>query len=522
RTPETVARLLRARGRLQRFLDHRQIGALRIVILAEEVDAARRLELREYLEGDWSESQVFLRSGSSLQPSHLERADVARASVVLIPGADFTHGGAELNDTRVVKALLTVEAMLKASGRATRPHIVAEIFDALKVPLARSCVDGPLEVIASDQIISRLIYQNVRHPAVVRVLLDLFTHRQGNSIYLRAFPELAGRSIRALAGAFPDAVVLGLLRGSGPERRVHLDPTCDVVVEAEDLLVLLGETYERCRPTGDVPPVGTVMPPPVMLPPATDDAGHRLLVLGWSHKLGPLLGELDALDTGRFEVTVMSKVGVAERDLDAARLRPASRVTVHHVRGDYASAAALRAVDPSTFDSVVFLASGWMRSSEEADARTILGYLTLDAMLAGSPRPPQILVELLDPDNGPLLAETENAVLVSPRILSHLLAHVALRPELHPVLDALLGAGGTELGSRVAADLELVGRTVTFADIQVAASARACVAIGLMTGAPRAIHVNPARDRRWTIGAGDTVIVLELCAGARAAPIATR
>ena len=113
RTPEVVRKLLAAEGRLDRFLARRDVRKLRIVVLAEEVGAERRQELRDYLGPYWHESQIFLRSGSSLQPEHLERLDLGRASVILVPGADFELGGAERTDTRVVKTLLTIDSLLE-------------------------------------------------------------------------------------------------------------------------------------------------------------------------------------------------------------------------------------------------------------------------------------------------------------------------------------------------------------------------------------------------------------------------
>jgi hypothetical protein len=92
RTPEIVAKLLGAQGRLQRFLEGRNVSKLRVVVLSEEVNAERRIEMRDHLGALWSDNQVFLRSGSSLQPEHLARLDLCRAAVVLIPGSDFELG----------------------------------------------------------------------------------------------------------------------------------------------------------------------------------------------------------------------------------------------------------------------------------------------------------------------------------------------------------------------------------------------------------------------------------------------
>jgi hypothetical protein len=55
---------------------------------------------------------------------------------------------------------------------------------------------------------------------------------------------------------------------------------------------------------------------------------------------------------------------------------------------------------------------------------------------------PNVLVELLDPGNVALFRRRRGEVIVSPVILSHMLAQVALRRELRAVFDELFGPGG--------------------------------------------------------------------------------
>ena len=144
RTPEIVKKLLSAGGRLDRLLALRGgPSRLRIVILADEVDAERRQALRDSLGEDWNESRVHLRSGSSLQHEHLERLDLVRAAVVVIPGADFELGGAELTDTRVVKTLLNLDRLFRQHSGTRAPNVVAELFDPRKVAIARSSIHAP-------------------------------------------------------------------------------------------------------------------------------------------------------------------------------------------------------------------------------------------------------------------------------------------------------------------------------------------------------------------------------------------
>ena len=513
RTPEIIKKLMTAGGRLERFLAQRAGSRkLRVVVLAEEVDAQRRLELRISLGEDWNESQIFLRSGSSLQHEHLERLDLRRAAVVIVPGADFELGGAEMTDTRVIKTLLTLDSLFhQGEVGAGTPKVVAELFDPRKVPIARNSIRVRTEVIAGDRLISGLLFQSLRHTEVATILLSLLTHREGNTLYLRAFPEFEGSSSRALIQAFPQAVILGVVSMNGDTPIVRFNPTIETILEADDLLILLAKSYTQCEPL----PANIAENQPFhrySLPHNPEPDRRRLMILGWSYKIPTLLNELSESGAGGYDVTIVSKVDETIRNRALEHICSSKRLSIKNVEADYSLEYNLGRLEPQRFDHIVFMASGWMHSSEEADARTVLGFLLLRSLLEGCKPVPQILVELLDPDNALILGEVAEVVFVSPRILSHLLAHVGLRPELLAVFDDLICAGGNDIELRSIEDLELDSKTITFNEVQLAAADFGCVALGFYTpheaSKLQQIQLNPNRDRQLTLSENDRIILL--------------
>ncbi len=512
RTPEIIKRLLSAGGRLDRFLARREGSSrLRIVVLADQVDAERRQELREALGEDWNENQILLRSGSSLKNEHLARLDIARAAIVMIPGADFELGGAELTDTRVVKTLLTLNAIFRGSATENPPRIVAELFDPRKISIARSSTSAKTEIVAGDRIISRMLSQSLRQRGIAEVLLGLLTHREANSLYVREFPELIGRSVRSLTRAFSRAVVLGVVKGRPSQTVVHLDPPSEVLLEQNDQLVLLAERYDQC--VADSVELATEQQVPNRaLPPHPQPVQRKLLILGWSYKIPTLLQELHESTRTSCEVTIISRVPTNERERILEHIDVSDKLVLNNVEGDYSHDHELDKVELESFDHILFIASGFMESSEQADARTLLGVLLLRSRLEGVASAPEILVELLDTDNASLLNEAADAIFVSPRMLSHLLAHVGLRPELNEVFDELICAGGADIELHPIEALELTGDGVTFSEIQVAAGNRGCIALGLFAASgddptPKTM-LNPPRDKCWTLGKKDQVILL--------------
>jgi ion channel POLLUX/CASTOR len=511
RTPALVHELVRSGGRMKRFLERRGARHLRIVVLAEDTGAARIAELRAELGADWNERQIILRSGSSLHNEHLARVAAGNAAVVLLPGADFAMGGAEATDTRNIKTLMALSAYPLSPGRGL-PPVVAEVFDTQKLAVARQAYEGQVDLVASDSFISRLVAQNVRHRSLSFVFTELLTHSLGNGVFVRSFPEFEGRSVRGLARAFPGVVLLGIVRPEEQGFRPMLNPAASVVLAPDDRLVFMARRYEDIVPR----PVPAVDAPATIphLSPARIQPERRILFLGWSHKVTALLREFSGYTNERFEIDILSLVPAATREGKLARvLLDTERLAVRQLEGDYTAEADLRRLDLAHYHNIVLLGSDWMDSGEEADARTLLGYLLLRSVLHDDGPRPGILVELMDPENARLFRRRSGEVIISPLILSHMLAHVALRRELNSVFTDLFGPGSAEIFFRPASDYGLAGRLLRFADVQEAAGAHGEIALGIRLASGESqpgggVLLNPLASAAWTLADTDEVVVL--------------
>lgn len=209
------------------------------MVLAEELDAAVAQDLRDRVGDPWDGAQVTLRSGSPLRVEHLQRVDYRNAASVVVP-ADELHGGsAEVADTEVVKTLLSLNATDESGSGAEMPFAVAELFDLRKLQAARRAYRGPLEVLASDSTVSRLLAQNVRHPGLSLVYDEILSLGEGSEFYVRDAGSFAGSSFGTLPPRFPDAVLAGVLRPEEPTFGSILCPADDFRIEA-DARTMLG------------------------------------------------------------------------------------------------------------------------------------------------------------------------------------------------------------------------------------------------------------------------------------------
>lgn len=506
RTPPLVQELVRSEERVARFLRRRGARKLRIVILAEEVDASLVQELADTLGTDWDPRQVIFRSGTPLHIDHLARVDFVHAGAVIVPGSDFGRVGGAEQDARIVKVLLSISRYGGMVEDGALPLVVSEIFDPTKLHVARQAYEGRVEIVLSSHFFSRLVTQAIRHPGMTAVFNEILANGEGAEPYVRSCPQFAGHRFEELFDAFPHGVLLGVVRPSGDSFTPILNPPPGLLASEDDRFVVLADSYDEAAPATVSTPVERHAE---SVPAAPGAASRRVLVLGWSRRVPALLEELESYPRERFEVDVVSNVEVAERQRLVAHLDLAlRRTTCSHIVGDYTSLRQLDQQRPADYDSIVIVASEWMESDEEADARTLLTERLLRECLSDSaPSVPRVLVELMNGENLALLGDVAVDHLVSPRIISHILAQVALRRELRAVYDELFGPGGAEFSFVPAADYGLLGQRVPFREVCHLAHRRGETALGLRR-ADRSLELNPAADAEHMFDDGDALIVV--------------
>lgn len=516
RTPAIVRELLLSEGRVRRFLKMRGARDLHVVVLAEEVDSELARDLKDAVGDAWDDEKVTLRTGTPLRSEHLSRVDAWNAAVVVVPASEFEGAGVSRADAYTLKTLLSLEAgEFDGDGRSPdglggsvkRPPVVAEIFDARKIGVARRAYRGPLQLVGSDAVVSRLLAQNVRHPGLSRVYNDLLTHDGGCEIYVRDGTALSGVTFERLGGAFTRSVLLGVVREEGGVFTPYLNPPGDFEIRPNDRLVHLAGRYEDIDTDPELP----TDPWPRGRPGAPDEGEleRRILILGWNHKVPALIKEFGTYERGRFEVTVFSTVSEARREKALERYGARSdRVSVEQVEGDLAELADLAALEPHGFDKVILVGSDWIQDEDESDARTIIGALLLGHLGLPSEKT-HTIVELLDPENVRLMDTSQGEVIISPLILSHMLAQVALRPELGAVFAQLFTAGGAEFTFSELAAYSGGSDTVSFGDVQRRAWERGEVALGIRRGALAGeLDLNPAPTRSYAVNSSSKVLAI--------------
>ena len=511
RTMTIIEEILVSQERVERFLRQRGARHLRVTLLAESAGASLRQEIKLQLGERWNPRQIILRSGSPLNLDDLERVDFAHAGAILIPAIDATVNSTLDADTYTVKTLMTIGDSLADTPPEDLPLVVGEIQDTSYIAMLRALYQGPLEIIAGDEVISRLIVQNVRHPGLSHVYGKL---SDGNSsqIYVREEPQLEGVPVQQLAYAFSEGVLIGLVRPYDDGFQALLNPPNDLRLKPGDRIAVLAPSYKHAAPLDSLGAEVQLVERPA--PELAVRAQRRVLILGWNHRVPALLEEFASYPKEHFDVDIVSQISAGKREKRiAVEALPSNRVTVQQLEFDYTLPAYLESVKLAEYDNVVLLPSERLKSGAESDARTILGYLLLHDLMASEVKAPSVLVELTDPDNTPLFEKRLGEVIVSPAIVSNMLARVALRRELRAVIDELFSSGGCEIVFRHIADYGLKQGEYSFSDLQRAADSRGEVAIGIRWAGQvqtrgGGVELNPKRDEHFKLSDNDELIVL--------------
>jgi hypothetical protein len=511
-TPPLVSELFGSTGRMRRFLEKHDTHKLRMVVLAHEASAAQVHDLMSEPGVGRRAREVILRSGSAIQPEALHRVACLDAAAVIVPSHVHDVGSLVTSDVESVKALLSIAAQARHLD-VPLPFVVVEIQDMRKLSVIERAYPGAIEVVAGDATISRLLVQNVLHPHLSEVYNELLTAGDGNEIFVRGGETAEGQTLAELAANRPKAIVLGLLQ-SRPEGGWHVNllaPT-DTIVGNEDRVVLMARDYDDTGPDPKAESLDLIERGEVVPPVQGTSAGQRILVLGWSRRVPSLISEFGSYRGRRFELDLVSTVPVDERRREISRYgADLLAVNGRLLEADYMVEDDLRRLDPASYDTVMLLSSDRVGSGEEADARAMVGYLQLEDLLAESPRRPQVIMELSDPDNRHLLYANRSEMLITPMVLSHVLAQVALRRELRVVLDELFTVGGAEIQFRDPHDYPLPAST-DFQLLEKIVAEKGEIALGLYRMVAdergRRLVMNPPRNYYLDLGEGDQLLVL--------------
>jgi voltage-gated potassium channel Kch len=474
-----------------------------IVVLADRDPVEMEEEIRSRLGASGTgRTRLVLRSGSPTDVADLGIVSVqtSRAIIVLAPETEDP-------DASVIKSIL---AITNHPGRRTEPyHIVAEIRDRPNLQVAHMIGRGEVQLILSEDVISRIAAQTCRQSGLSVVYADLLDFA-GDEIYMADVGWLAGRTYGESLAAFADASPIGLLPDGGA---VSLNPPSETRIGAGDRLIVIAADDDRIHllhapPTPvDESLLRTAVP--------HTNVPERTLVLGWNRRAPAIIRELDRYVPAGSTVTVVASPWVADSD-QAQLLSQLSGQRAEFRAADSADRAVLDGLGVEGFDHIVVLCYSDILDAERADAKTLITLLHLRDIASRLGTDFSIVSEMLDVRDR-ALAEVARAddFIVSDRLISLLIAQVAENPHLNAVFTDIFDPEGSEIYIRPAGDYVVLDQPVPYAAVVEAARRRGETALGYRIAAESTdvaagygVHLNQPKAAARAFRVEDRVIVL--------------
>lgn len=456
-----------------------------VVVLADR----EKTQIEETLRGavpDLRTTRLIARRGDPASMADLDLVGARHARSILVMSGDGGDAGA-------IKATLAVLGL----GIDGTPVIV-EMQSASQADTLEAVTDGAVVTVNSDRVIAEVTAQACHERGLAQVFRDLLDF-DGDELYLREFPELAGHTYAEAQQAFEKAAVLGLAGAGG----IVLNPPPDRVVEAGERVVALVEDDSTfvCDGVRSVPAVRTGHAPDAEPP-------QRMLVAGWSALAPRVIRELDEFLPPGSALTVIVDPTLADPadasvDLDLAN----TTIEVRTLAGGPQLLGEVVAED--AYDQGILLGYRDAISPEDADARTLLTLMALRRQWPrGGMREVRLVAEVLDQRNVPIaeLAGVDDFI-VSDQLASLMLAQLSERVELREIFDELFDAEGASIVLRPA-ERFAPERSATFGEVVAAGNAFGESVLGYRSAADGRVVLNPPKGERLSLGPGDEVVVV--------------
>lgn len=482
-------------------------GRRKVVLLSPLEIGAMQDALKLHLK-PWRNLDIVLRSGETNSLAELERVGLATAGSVIRVAAASDAAAARESDIETIKTLMLISGYEGWVER--KPTMVAEITQKRNVEIANIAASRSVPLVSTSEIVSKIIVQAARQPGVSSVYGEIFSF-EGNTVFVSDCPEAAGREFSEVAHWYADAIPIGIAWEDGDRMAAALNPEADYELVADEKLILLSPGDKVDFDAARGPDSGEFSGDGVK---RTQRLG-RLLILGWNDNIDEILSELDAHVTGDAVVTVLAafEEETAREILDASLPHDLKNLTVDYRQGSSINRRMLESLSPDSYDVIITLADQ-SHGEEDPDARSIMSLLLLTD-IARTVKLPHVVAEIHDGSNAPLVDTTlAGDVIVTPEMVSLQLAQISRHPVLGSIYYELLSAGGIECRLHPASRYVWAGETVTFDHLTSAAQRFTEVALGVRKrsegpgGSASGLYLNPAKDSRWVLEEGDSVVVL--------------
>ena len=381
--------------------------------------------------------RIICRSADICEPSSLEKCSLETCKTIII---------APTEDTRIVKTILAVSALLQKKGN---PDIsVNAILSRDEYSFPPSLAERHhITALQTNETLAKMIAHTCTQTGLSETFREIFNF-EGSELYLVSVPEVEGLCFEEVMERLDRAVPVGLYR----DGRMKLNPDPRTVLAKEDRLLVFSEEKESAVLTKPIQKSTYVASDEVCSIPLEEDEGT--FILGYNNSLSMILKELPE------NVVQVTLVGVPSNDMIREKLEAEAtgrNMVLRFWEGARSSQQQIYEVAQKAKHIVIL--NDHDLDDEAADLETIFLLLRLRDLRTRFSLQYNITAEMRTERNQNLVADEDHVdYIVASSMSSLILAQLAESPELIDAFREILSNEGNEIYLKSAELFSLSGR----------------------------------------------------------------
>lgn len=473
----------------------------RIVILADKDKVEMEDEIRSKID-NLKNTKVICRSGvpNDMADLNIANPHAAKSIIVLAP----EEGNAD------PLAIKTILAITNNPNRRKEPyHIVAEIKEEKNLEVAKMVGKDEVELVLTDDIISRIMVQTSRQSGLSTVFHELMDF-DGAEIYFKEENVLNGKTYAEGVMAYEDSAVIGLQYADGT---VKINPSMNYSIQQGDKIIAITEddnTMIVSKKTDH-----SISEKNIVSMISDTMISERILLLGWNKRAITIIREMDNYVASGSYMKVVSSFD-DDKDSINEIAQSLNNITLEFLHADTTSREVIDQLDIPGYSSVQILCYKDNMDMQDADAQTLITLLHIRRIIDETGKDIKVVSEMLDIRNRDLAEVTKaDDFIVSDKLISLLLSQVSENKYLMPVFSDLFSADGSEIYLKPVEDYVVPREQINFYTVIESAARKGQTAIGYRIAADvhdsnkaYGVTLNPTKSKVFKFTPNDRVIVL--------------
>lgn len=449
--------------------------------------------------------RVVVRRGQPSSVPDLRRVRPHDAIAVIVLRPELAGDDA---DAAAVQATL---AVVKARQCHPPVPIVTEIVDERTAKALRAACPAEVIPVPANRIVAQVAAQTSRAAGLGAVYEELLNF-EGVEFYLHDPGESAtGMTFADALLASKSCAVVGIHHADGVS---ELCPDFTTTLATGDRVILLAEDDSVISFD---PSVRDLLGVSAVSAPLDVPEVQRTLIVGWNRVAPQMAAEIDRQVARGSELHVLTDPTISE-SLDSYPVHVVNQELFDHHDSAIDQPTIERILSATDFDHIVVLCSHQNISPLYSDARTLLTLLHIRGVLdaqVGRTEKTNVVTEVMESHSKDIaqVAQPDDFI-VSQRLVSLLLAQLAMTPELDPVFVDIFDAEGSRISLEPPAKFAIDSSPHTFEDLIRQTAQRGAVLLGWQAASDRSPHritglrLNPHKSDTVTLVESDRLVVL--------------